>query len=345
MEVGIVGASGYTGAELMRLLGGHPEAEAVYVSAHSHAGEKVAALYPNLHGYGTMRYQPFDAREALARADLFFVALPHGESMRVVPRLLEGGAKVIDLSADYRLHDAGAYARSYGLEHTSPHLLAEAVYGLPEIKRGEIAGARLIAVPGCYPTAALLALAPLAAARWAGVDGAVIDAKSGVSGAGRSLSPAAHFPQAEGSVKPYAVGNHRHTPEMEEALSALAGARVALTFVPHLAPMSRGILATCYVRCGDDASAQEVEALYRRFYADSTFVVVLEDGAFPETKAVCGSNYCHLGRHLEREKGMLCVAAAIDNLVKGASGQALQCMNIMRGWDEELGLRAPGIFP
>lgn len=330
---------------MMRLLDGHPEAEVAYVSAHKYAGDKVTALYPHLHGYETMDFRTFDAREALAEAGLFFVALPHGESMRVVPQLLESGAKVIDLSADYRLRDAGIYSRWYGQEHTSPHLLAEAVYGLPEINRAAITGAKLVAVPGCYPTAAILALAPLASVGWAGVDGAIVDAKSGVSGAGRSLSLAAHYPQAEGSVKPYNVGMHRHIPEMEEILSDLAGADIGLTFAPHLAPMSRGILATCYTRAGSEASADQVNSIYGRFYAGSAFVVILGDGIFPETKAVCGSNYCHIGWHFDRERGMLCVVSAIDNLVKGASGQAVQCMNIMQGWDEDLGLHALGIFP
>jgi N-acetyl-gamma-glutamyl-phosphate reductase len=345
MKAGIIGASGYTGAELLRLLEGHPEVEANYVTAHKYAGQKVATLYPHLHSYANMEFQSFDAEEALSQAELHFVALPHGEAMQVVPLLLDGGAKVIDLSADYRLSHAGDYTRWYGFEHTSAHLLAEAVYGLPEINAALIAQASLVAVAGCYPTAAILALAPLASEGFPGVDGAIIDAKSGISGAGRSLSLATHFSQADESIKPYNVGKHRHTPEMEEVLSSLNGTEVGLIFTPHLAPMSRGILATCYVRVGRDISPEKVDNLYEEFYSDSEFVVILGHDLFPETKAVCGSNYCHLGWHLDETKGMLTVASAIDNLVKGASGQAVQCMNLMQGWSEDSGLRALGIFP
>ncbi len=330
---------------MLRILHGHDQVEVSYVSAHSYAGEDVATLYPHLHGYAGMVFQQLDAEAALAQCELFLVALPHGEAMQVVPSLLEGGARVIDLSADYRLSSAGTYAAWYGLEHTSPHLLSQAVYGLPELNASLIARASLVAVPGCYPTAVVLSLAPLAKAGWAGVNGAIIDAKSGVSGAGRSLSLATHYPQAEGSIKPYSVGRHRHLPEMEEVLSRLAGSGVRLNFVPHLAPMSRGILATCYVRVGEGVSGADVRKAYEELYAASRFVVLLGEDVFPETKAVCGSNHCLIGWHLDQEAGMLIVAAAIDNLVKGASGQAVQCMNLMQGWPEEKGLQALGIFP
>lgn len=345
MKAAIIGASGYTGAELMRILHGHPEVEVSYASAHKYAGEKVTSLYPHLHGYAGMEFQAFDAEAALARSDIIFAALPHGEAMRVVPSLLEGGARVIDLSADYRLDDVALYRTWYGIEHTSAHLLSEAAYGLPEINGDSISRAGLVAVPGCYPTAAILALAPLAKAGWPGVDGAIIDAKSGVSGAGRSLSLSAHFSQADGSMKPYNVGKHRHTPEMEEVLSKLAGSGVGLTFTPHLAPMSRGILATCYLRTDGTVTAREAGEVFGAFYAGSAFVVPLGSDAFPETKAVCGSNYCHIGWHLDGDRGVMIVVSAIDNLVKGASGQAVQCMNIMQGWREDTGLQALGVFP
>ncbi len=302
-------------------------------------------LYPHLHIYANMCYEEFDPGRAAEAAELHFVALPHGESMRVVPELIAKGARVIDLSADYRLKDPEEYKRWYGADHTSPELLRKAVYGLPEIAGGKLEGAALVAVPGCYPTAAVLALAPLARAGIPGVESAVIDAKSGVSGAGRSLSLAAHFAQAEGSVKPYGVGSHRHTPEMEQAIGGLAEKACRLVFTPHLVPMSRGILATCYVRTGSALKPEEVDRLYQGYYAHCPFVVCLGRGRFPETKAVCGSNYCHLGWHLDLERGMLTVAAAIDNLVKGASGQAVQCMNAACGWDEKTGLEALGVFP
>lgn len=328
----------------MRLLSGHPRVEVSYLTAHTYAGQGVDELYPHLHAYRGMRFRVFDAREALREADFHFVALPHGESMEVVPSLLEGGARVVDLSADYRLSDPELYARWYGKEHNSPKLLAEAVYGLPEIYGPRLAGARLVAVPGCYPTAALLALGPLAS-RGYPLEGCVIDAKSGVSGAGRTLSLTAHFAQADESVKPYGVGSHRHTPEIEGYLADLLSRPVKVNFVPHLVPMSRGILATCYLPLEEGVSAGDIADTYGKFYAHSPFVVLLGEGRFPETKCVAGSNYCHLGWYLDQDRGMLIVAAAIDNLVKGASGQAVQCMNLMLGWEETLGLTALGVFP
>jgi N-acetyl-gamma-glutamyl-phosphate reductase len=344
LKVGVIGASGYTGAELMRILHAHPHVELAYLTAHTYAGVRVCDLYPHLHALGDLAFDEFDAEKALGAAGLHFVALPHGKAMEVVPALLEGGARVVDLSADYRLRDPALYETWYGTTHTSPRLLAEAVYGLPELAADELAGARLVAVPGCYPTAALLALAPLAA-RGYDLEGTVIDAKSGVSGAGRTLSLAAHFAQAEGSVKPYGVGSHRHVPEIEGVLGSLAGGAVKVVFVPHLVPMSRGILATCYVRVAASVTEREVEEAYREFYDDAPFVVLLEKGRFPETKCVTGSNYCHLGWHLDGERRVLTVAGAVDNLVKGASGQAVQCMNIMLGYDQTAGLHALGIFP
>lgn len=328
----------------MRLLSAHPQVEISYITAHTYAGKEVDELYPHLHAYRGMRYRAFRADEALREGELHFVALPHGEAMQVVPLLLEGGARVVDLSADYRLPDPGIYARWYGKEHLSPELLPEAVYGLPEFYSAQLLEARLVAVPGCYPTASLLALAPLAL-RGYSLDGCVIDAKSGVSGAGRSLSLFAHFAQADGSVKPYGVGSHRHTPEIEGRLAELSSRPVRVNFVPHLVPMSRGILATCYIPAGRGLVPEEISETYRKTYSATPFVVLLGEGRFPETKSVTGSNYCHLGWHLDGEKGMLVVAAAIDNLVKGASGQAVQCMNVMMGWEETLGLEAPGVFP
>ncbi len=344
MKVGIIGASGYTGAELMRLLHRHPGVEVTYITAHTYADKEVTELYPHLQPYRGMKYRVFQPREALQEAEFHFVALPHGEAMEVVPPLLEGGARVVDLSADYRLAEAREYARWYGKEHTSPELLSRAVYGLPEFYSRDLREARLVAVPGCYPTAALLALGPLAL-RGFSLEGCVIDAKSGVSGAGRTLSLASHFAQADESVKPYGVGSHRHTPEIEGRLAELSSRPVRVSFVPHLVPMSRGILATCYLSVGEEVTPQEVADAYEKAFTRSHFVVLLGEGRFPETKCVSGSNYCHLGWHLDRERGTLVTAAAIDNLVKGASGQAVQCMNIMAGWEESLGLEEPGLFP
>jgi N-acetyl-gamma-glutamyl-phosphate reductase len=344
MKAGIVGASGYAGAELLRIINGHPHVEVTYITANTYAGESVDKLYPHLHSYAGLKFQEYSPQEALQEAEIHFVALPHGKAMEVVPALLEGGARVVDLSADYRLNDPGVYEQWYELEHTSAELLAEAVYGLPEINGDALAGAHLVAVPGCYPTAAILALAPLAKKGYLS-GGAIVDAKSGLSGAGRSLSLDTHFAQAEGSVKAYNVGGHRHTPEIEGVLSSIAGREIDVIFTPHLVPMSRGILATCYVRLKPGISGETIEELYKSFYKDCPFVILKDRGFFPETKAVSGSNYCHIGWYLDSGKGTLIVASAIDNLVKGASGQAIQCMNIMWGWEESTGLTALGLFP
>jgi N-acetyl-gamma-glutamyl-phosphate reductase len=346
LKVGIIGASGYTGAELLRILEAHPQVEVAYITAHTYAGSDVAALYSHLHAYAGYSFEEYSCEEALKRADLHFIALPHGESMRVVPSLLEGGARVVDLSADYRLSNPELYGKWYGLEHTSPMLLKEAVYGMPEIlEEDSIRDARLVAVAGCYPTAVILALAPLAQAGYLNSAPAIVDAKSGLSGAGRSLSLATHFAQADESVRPYNVGAHRHTPEMEQVLSALAGTETSVFFAPHLVPMSRGILATCYVQVGSDVPAEVIAEVYGAFYDGNIFVVLKGEGCYPETKAVCGSNYCHLGWLTDSRSGVLTVVSAIDNLVKGASGQAVQCLNIMQGWPEDMGLAALGIFP
>ncbi len=344
LKVGIVGASGYTGAELMRILALHPEVEVTWATAQTYAGKTVGELYPHLRPFAQMVYQPFDPDRAVSEADVFMVALPHGESMEAVAALRERGARVVDLSADFRFSDPAVYERWYGRPHRHPELLREAVYGLPEIFGAKLRDASLVAGPGCYPTAAILALAPLLSEGLCRGE-VVVDAKSGVSGAGRSLSLETHFPQADGSVKPYGVGAHRHTPEMEEMMGHLAGgAGPKVVFVPHLIPMSRGILATCYAWLERPMSQDELEDLYRDFYRRCPFVVVLPRGSFPQTKDVCGSNFCHLGLYSDGKGRVIC-ASAIDNLVKGASGQAIQCLNLMMGWEETVGLEVLGLFP
>lgn len=329
---------------MMRLLAAHPEVEVTLATAQAYAGKRVGELYPHLRPYAEMTYRAFDPDEAVELAEFFFVALPHGESMEAVAALRERGVRVVDLSADYRFSRPEVYERWYNRPHGHPELLEEAVYGLPELFREEIARAALVAGPGCYPTAALLALAPLLS-RSLCRGKVVVDAKSGVSGAGRSLSLDTHFPQAEGSVKPYGVGVHRHTPEMEEIMGRLVGHGDAkVVFVPHLIPMSRGILATCYAEVEGSLDQDELEALYRDFYRGCPFVVILPRGTYPQTKDVCGSNYCHIGLYTDG-KGLVICASAIDNLVKGASGQAIQCLNLMMGWEETTGLQSLGVFP
>ncbi len=345
MNVGIIGASGYTGAELMRLLHLHPRMEVAYLTAKTQAGKRAGELYPHLYPYRDLVYEEFELERALQRAELFFICLPHGESMEVVPALMRGGARVIDLSADFRLSSKEVYEQWYGLDHCAPEYLEESVYGLPELKREAIAESRLIAVPGCYPTASLLALAPLLSSEWFEGNQVIIDAKSGVSGAGRGLTLDTHFPQCEASVKPYGIARHRHIPEMEQYLGEAAGLPIGVVFTPHLIPMSRGILATAYARVANGLRAADLRRLYEGFYKDKPFVVVLGEGEYPQTKAVCGSNYCHLGVTVDTRNGWAVVTTAIDNLIKGASGQAVQCANIAEGWGEEEGLENLGLFP
>lgn len=344
MEVGIIGASGYTGSELLRLLHLHPGAEVSYLTAHSYAGRKVGELYPHLLPFAGMRFEEFDAPEALKKAGVFFVCLPHGEAMQVVPRLLEAGARVLDLSADFRLDSAPLYEEWYGVEHAAPALLGEAAYGLPELNREAVARARLVAVPGCYPTASILAAAPLL--RAGGLAGGVVlvDAKSGVSGAGRGLSLDTHYPQCDASVKPYKVMRHRHSPEMEQEMSRAAGEEVRVLFAPHLVPMSRGILASAYapLRAGE---AEGLRERYEEAYAAEPFVHLLPGGEWPQTKAVCGTNHCQVGVAADPVSGWAVASAAIDNLVKGASGQAVQCFNLLAGFEETAGLEGLALFP
>jgi N-acetyl-gamma-glutamyl-phosphate reductase len=282
-------------------------------------------------------------REMAQDSDVVFLALPHGAAIEAAPVLLEKGARVIDLGADFRLKDPATYARWYGSEHGAPDLLADAVYGLPEQNRACLPSARLVANPGCYPTAAALALLPLV--RGGHANGPVIvDAKSGVSGAGRNPSAATQFSEVNENVKPYKIGAHRHGPEMEQTF-ALAGAPVPVYFAPHLTPMTRGILATCYVPLAGELSEAEALALYRDAYRDEPFVRVLEGDELPQTKATLGSNFCDVAVRVDRQRGLAVAVSAIDNLVKGAAGQAIQNMNLMFGFPETEGLWVPAMFP
>lgn len=348
MRAGIVGASGYTGSELMRILRVHPEMGVTVVTARRYEGERVASLYPNLEGFYAGRFTAYEADVVDRECDVVFLGLPHGESMRLVPELLEMGKKVVDLSADFRLEAASDYEEWYGASHTCPELLDEAVYGLPETNRERVKGARLVANPGCYPTAAILGTYPLAGV---GAPGGtvVVDAKSGVSGAGRNPTLDTHFPQASDGMAPYSVAGHRHLPEIEAGLAPLdASGSLSVAFAPHMAPMNRGILCTIYVPLGREARARGVASLrrvYEEAYAGEAFVRLLPEGEYPRTKAVQGSNNCHVAIELAAGGALLVVMSAIDNLVKGASGQAVQNMNAMCGFPEEMGLEGPGLFP
>lgn len=353
VRVAIVGASGYTGAELCRLLLGHPRVEITTVMAKRAAGQRIDDVFPHLRGVLTLPVEAFDADAVAARAEVAFAALPHGESATVVAALRARGVTTLDLSADFRLHDAAAWATWYGSaehpHHPAAALLAEAVYGLPERHRAALRGAGLVAVPGCYPTATILAVAPLLAAGLVSPEGIVVDAKSGASGAGRTPGLATHLPEAAEGVRAYKVGgSHRHTAEIEQELGLAAGggAAPAVLFTPHLLPMSRGILACVYAAPTD---ANRPAAAYRdalvAAYADEPFVDVLPAGALPDTAHVRGSNRAHVQAIYDPRTRRVLALSAIDNLVKGASGQAVQCLNVARGWPETLGLPVAPVFP
>jgi N-acetyl-gamma-glutamyl-phosphate reductase len=336
----VVGGAGYTGVELVRLLLGHPGFEIVAVTSAADAGRRVEDLYPALAGCGLVFVEP-DVRALAATADVAFLAVPHTAALALAPALLESGMKVFDLSADYRLKDPAIYEEWYDAEHTSPALLDRAVYGLPELGRDALRGADLVACPGCYPTATLLAAAPAFEAGLATGLRVIVDAKSGVSGAGRSASAVTHYCSANESVSPYKVGSHRHTPEIAQALAGFAGAPVAVTFTPHLVPMTRGLLSTVYLEASAGLRTADVVEVYRSRYADEPFVTVHPEGRMPSTHEVSGTNRAHIGLAVDAASTLV-VACAIDNLVKGSGGQALQCANIALGMDETAGLTWPG---
>jgi N-acetyl-gamma-glutamyl-phosphate reductase len=337
MQVGIAGASGYTGAELMRLCAGHPEFDVVLAGADTQAGQRVAALYPSLTGaYPSLEFSKPGADE-LAGLDVVFLALPHGESQDLAPALVDRVGLVVDLSADFRLKDPGAYPRWYGHDHVAPELLGRFVYGLPELFRSELPGAGSVAAPGCYPTAAALALAPFVRAGVIEPTGVIVDAASGVSGAGRKLSHTTHFNTADEDFTAYGLLDHRHTPEIEQA----SGAEVL--FTPHLAPMNRGILATCYARPAVELRTGDALGVLGEAYAGEPFVMVSESS--PSTKATLGSNSAHLTARVDPRTGWVVVLCALDNLGKGASGQAVQCANVALGLPEGAGLSTIGVYP
>lgn len=343
IKVGIVGGTGYTGVELLRLLAQHPQADVVTITSRSEAGTGVAQLYPNLRGhYDELMFSVPDAA-ALGACDVVFFATPHGVAHELAGDLLTMGTRIIDLSADFRLQDADEWARWYGQAHGAPELLAEAVYGLPEVNRDKIRSARLVAVPGCYPTATQLGLIPLLEAGAVDPSTLIADCKSGVSGAGRGAKVGSLFCEAGESMMAYAVKGHRHLPEIRQGLALAARSEVALTFVPHLAPMIRGIHATLYARIKDRDC--DLQSLFERRYANEPFVDVMPVGCHPETRSVRGSNVCRIAVHRPQNDDLVVVLSVIDNLVKGASGQAVQNMNIMFGLDECLALSHAALLP
>lgn len=337
IRVGIVGATGYAGAELVRILSGHPGVKITVLTSRKYKGERFDGIYPSMMGSVDLVCEEYDADHICERADLIFTALPHKLPMEFIPELISRGKKVIDLSADFRFHDAALYEKSYQ-QHTAKDLLKKAVYGLSEIYHEKIKGSDLIGNPGCYPTSVLLPLIPILKSKLINFKTIVADSKSGVSGAGRSPSLVTHFCETNESFKAYKVAMHRHNPEMEEILSLESGQEVNITFVPHLVPVTRGMLTTIYAELLKGVGYEDIRNCLTSFYTNSSFIRFCSEGMFPDTLHVRGTNYCDIGFKLDLRNKRLIMISAIDNLVKGAAGQAVQNMNIMLGHDETKGL-------
>ncbi|MBV5260033.1 N-acetyl-gamma-glutamyl-phosphate reductase [Synechococcus moorigangaii CMS01] len=346
VSVGIVGASGYGGMQLVRLLSDHPQVELVYLGGSSSAGKPYAELYPHVGHRIKMTVEAIDLDVIAERCEVVFLGLPNGLACDLAPQLIARGCKVLDLSADYRFKDLDTYKTWYKTERTDQDTNAIAVYGLPELYRDEIRRAQLVGCPGCYVTASLLALAPLFKQGLIQPETAIIDAKSGTSGGGRQGKINLLLAEADGSLGAYGVASHRHTPEIEQICSKLASQDIRVQFTPHLIPMPRGILATVYATLRDPGLVRDdLLTIYNAFYRAAPCVEVLPNGVYPQTKWACGTNLCYLGIEVDHRTGRVIVMSAIDNLLKGQSGQAVQCMNLMLGWDEMLGLPQLGFYP
>lgn len=349
IRVGIIGASGYAGAELVRYLLMHPGVQITYLASGTYEGRPLSDAYPSFLGQDLPLCEQWDIESAADKADFFFHAQGNGNGMKVAPDLMDYGKKLIDVPADFRLKDMAVYKQFYGLDHTCPELAAEAVYGIPELNADKIAEARIVANSGCYATSSILALSPLAKSKAVCLDSIIIDSKSGVSGSGRSkLSVPGMFCEVNEGLKAYAVSTHRHTPEIEQELTNVAGEQVTINFTPHLIPMNRGILTTAYASAPKGKSipsAAEIIALYKEFYDGRTFVAVLDEGQQPCTKNVFGTNFAHIGIVSDARTNRVIITCAIDNMGKGAAGQAVQNMNVMLGLDETTGLMMPAVYP
>ncbi|PVV13336.1 MAG: N-acetyl-gamma-glutamyl-phosphate reductase [gamma proteobacterium symbiont of Ctena orbiculata] len=342
IKVGIVGGTGYTGVELLRLLVAHPSCELVAITSRAESGRTVADLFPNLRGHTDLSFIEPDAAQ-LRQCDLVFYATPNGVAMTQVPELLAGGVRVIDLAADFRIADQAVWEQWYGMQHACPQLLSQAVYGLPELNRKALREARLVANPGCYPTAVALGFLPLIENGIVAADFLVADTKSGVSGAGRSASVATLMGETGESFKAYAIPGHRHQPEIHQTLSRVSEAPIGLTFVPHLVPMIRGIEATLYARLTD--RSVDLQSLFEERYQQDCFVDIMPAGSHPETRSVKGANHCRIAVHTPLDGDVVVVSSVIDNLVKGAAGQAVQNMNLMFDLAEDCGLSQVALLP
>jgi len=338
VKAAIVGAKGYAARELIAILLRHTQVELVALADKLDAPESLIEIFPEFRGRTPLVIEPADIERLSRLADVVFLALPHKVAQEYAVPFFDAGKIVIDLSADFRFEDIAIYENTYAIAHAAPALNRQAVYGLPELYREKIKTARLIGSPGCYPTSVILACAPLMKTDWIDRRSIIADSKSGVSGAGRAATPLTHYISCNESIRAYSIATHRHTPEIEEKLSLLAGTPILIQFTPHLAPMDRGILSTIYVNMASDVGEAEIRREYERFYDGEPFVRILSEGQYPATRTVAGTNFCDIGIKLDRRTNRLIIISAIDNLLKGASGQAVQCMNIIFGFDEREGL-------
>ena len=346
VPVGVIGASGYGGVQLVRLLTDHPKLELAYLGGDSSAGQEYSSLYPHLGHQVHQMIEPIDLEKIADRCQAVFLSLPNGLAFKMAPTLLEKGCKVLDLSADYRFSDLDTYTHWYGLERDDRDVAETAVYGLPELYRDRIAAAQLVGCPGCYPTASLMALSPLFKQGLVVPETAIVDAKSGTSGGGRQPKTGLLLAEADNSLGAYSVAGHRHTPEIEQICSDLAGHEVLVQFTPHLVPMVRGILATVYATLRDPGLVREdLLTIYGAFYRNSPWVKLLPGGVYPQTKWAWGTNLCYIGVEVDPRTNRVIVMSAIDNLMKGQAGQAVQCLNLMMGWEETLGLPKLSFYP
>ena len=346
LRVGIIGASGYGGVQLVRLLKDHPQIEVVYLGGESSAGKPFSDIYPHLAHCIDLKIEAIDLDIIAERCQVVFLSLPNGLACEMTPKLLEKGCKVLDLSADYRFSNLETYSSWYGVERSDQQVATTAVYGLPELYRDRIANAQLVGCPGCYPTASLLALSPLLKQGLIQPESAIIDAKSGTSGGGRQAKTNLLLAEADNSLAAYGVAHHRHTPEIEQICSDLAGHEVMIQFTPHLIPMVRGILATVYATLRDPGLVRDdLITIYQAFYRSSPCVKILPSGTYPQTKWAAGTNLCYIGIEVDRRTDRVIVMSAMDNLIKGQAGQAIQCLNLMMGWEETLGLPQLAFYP
>lgn len=344
IKVSVIGATGYAGAELLSILYRHPQVQITHITSESHTGKKISELYPHLNSIYDIELESLNDIESIGSdSDFVFIALPHGHAMEVARKLSNLPTRIIDLGADFRFSDTSIYEQWYKVEHTYKD--APRVYGLAEIYREDIKSAKIIGNAGCFTTASILALAPLAKHHLIDVNSIIVDAASGVSGAGRGLKLGNHFPELYDNFKAYNVAHHRHTPEIEQAMENLSGMKTVINFTPHLVPMSRGILATCYANLKSGISAEMIEPAFHKMYSNEKFIRLLGNGAYPETKFVRGSNYCDIAWHIDERSNRVIILSAIDNLVKGAAGQAVQNLNIAAGFNEDTALDFTPVYP